>query len=73
MLFGYATWKDLSRRTRNCDGLACSSTTIILCCQLRPATRQIEFLDAIELEYSEDGELHPSQLLGEIDGSRGAG
>ena len=34
---------------------------------------QIETLDAIELEYSEDGELHPSQLLGETGGSRGAG
>ena len=35
--------------------------------------RQIESLDAIELEYSEDDDLHPSQLLGETGGSRGAG
>ena len=35
--------------------------------------RQIESLDAIELEYSEDSDLHPSQLLGETGGSRGAG
>ena len=34
---------------------------------------QIESLDAIELEFSEDGELHPSRLLGETGGSRGAG
>ena len=34
---------------------------------------QIESLDAIELEYSEEGELHPSRLLGETGGSRGAG
>ena len=35
--------------------------------------RQIESLDAIELEYSEeqDGDLHPSRLLGETGGSRG--
>ena len=37
------------------------------------ATPQIETVDAIELEYSEDGELHPSRLLGETGGSRGAG
>ena len=35
-------------------------------------TPQIETVDAIELEYSEDGELHPSRLLGEMGGSRGA-
>lgn len=35
--------------------------------------RQIRSLDAIELEYSEDGELHPSRLLGEAGGDRGAG
>ena len=34
---------------------------------------QIESLDAIELEYSENDELHPSRLLGETGGSRGAG
>ena len=37
------------------------------------AAPQIESLDAIELEHSEDGELHPSRLLGEAGGSRGAG
>ncbi len=37
------------------------------------AAPQIESLDAIELEHSEDGELHPSRLLGETGGSRGAG
>ena len=37
--------------------------------------RQIESLDAIELEYSEeqDVDLHPSQLLGETGGNRGTG
>lgn len=37
--------------------------------------RPITSLEAIELEYSEceDGELHPSRLLGETGGSRGAG
>ena len=37
--------------------------------------RQIETLDKIELEYSEDenGDLHPSRLLGETGGSRGTG
>ncbi len=35
--------------------------------------RQIESLDAIELEHAEDGELHPSRLLGETGGRRGAG
>ena len=39
----------------------------------RHVAQQIESLDAIELEYSEDGGLHPSQLLGETGGSRGAG
>ena len=36
---------------------------------------QIESLEAIELEYSEDedGDLHPSGLLGETGGSRGVG
>ena len=38
----------------------------------RHVASQIETLDAIELEYSEDGELHPSRLLGEVGGSRGA-
>ena len=32
----------------------------------------IETVDRIELEYAEDGELCPSQLLGEPEGSRGA-
>ena len=37
--------------------------------------RQIESLDAIELEYAEeeDGDLHPSRLLGESGGSLGTG
>lgn len=37
--------------------------------------RPIESLEAIELEYSEgeDSDLHPSRLLGEAGGSRGAG
>ena len=35
--------------------------------------RQIETLDTVELEHSEDGGLHPSRLLGETGGSRGAG
>lgn len=30
-------------------------------------------VDAIELEYAEVGELHPSTLLGELGGSRGSG
>ena len=34
---------------------------------------QIVSLDEIELEYSGDGELHPSRLLGETGGRRGAG
>lgn len=34
---------------------------------------QVESLNAIELEFSEDGELHPSRLLGESGGRRGAG
>lgn len=38
----------------------------------RHVTPQIETVDAIELEYSEGGELHPSRLLGEMGGSRGA-
>ncbi|MCY4429858.1 MAG: hypothetical protein OXC11_05615 [Rhodospirillales bacterium] len=36
---------------------------------------QLESLEAIELEYAEDedGDLHPSRLLGETGGSRGTG
>ena len=33
---------------------------------------EIDSLEGIELEYAEDGELHPSSLLGEAGGSRGA-
>lgn len=33
---------------------------------------RVEKLDRIELEYAEEGELCPSQLLGEPEGSRGA-
>ena len=33
---------------------------------------EIESLEEIELEYAEDGELHPSHLLGEEGGNRGA-
>jgi len=33
----------------------------------------VDSVDAIELEYAEDGELHPSVLLGELGGSKGAG
>ena len=38
--------------------------------QLSPEIRSV---DALELEYAEDGELHPSALLGEEGGARGAG
>ena len=34
---------------------------------------EIETLEGIELEYAENGELHPSRLLGEMDGTRGRG
>ena len=34
---------------------------------------EIRSVDALELEYEEGGELHPSVLLGEEGGSRGAG
>ena len=37
------------------------------------ADPQIESLDEIQLEYCEGGELHPSRLLGETGGRRGAG
>ena len=33
---------------------------------------EIDSLEEIELEYAEDGELHPSRLLGEEGGTRGA-
>lgn len=33
----------------------------------------IHSVDAVELEYAESGDLHPSRLLGEEGGSRGAG
>ena len=33
---------------------------------------EIDSLEAIELEYAGDGELHPSRLLGEEGGTRGA-
>lgn len=34
---------------------------------------EIQAVDALELEYAEDGALHPTELLGEQGGSRGAG
>jgi len=34
---------------------------------------KVESVDALELEYAEDGDLHPSVLLGELGGSRGSG
>ena len=52
----------------------CSRDRSLLASFLRQhVARQIESLDTIELEYSEDGNLHPSHLLGETGGSRGAG
>ena len=33
---------------------------------------EVDSLEAIELEYAEDGELHPSRLIGEEGGTRGA-
>ena len=33
---------------------------------------EIDSLEEVELEYAEDGELHPSRLLGEQGGTRGA-
>lgn len=38
----------------------------------RHVASEIESLEEIELEYAEDGELHPSHLLGEEGGNRGA-
>ena len=34
---------------------------------------EVHSLDAVELEYAEEGEFHPSVLLGETGGSRGSG
>jgi len=34
---------------------------------------EIRTVDRVELEYAEDGELHPATLLGETGGTRGAG
>lgn len=34
---------------------------------------QVQHVDALELEYAETGDLHPSRLLGEQGGMRGAG
>lgn len=33
----------------------------------------VQSVDAVELEYAEEGDLHPSYLLGELGGSRGSG
>ncbi len=38
----------------------------------RRVAMEIDSLEEIELEYAEDGELHPSRLLGEEGGTRGA-
>ena len=38
----------------------------------RRVATEIDSLEGIELEYAEDGELHPSRLLGEVGGTRGA-
>jgi hypothetical protein len=38
--------------------------------QVNPEIRSV---DAVELEYAESGQLHPSRLLGEHGGARGAG
>jgi hypothetical protein len=35
--------------------------------------KEIQSVDAVELEYEEEGALHPSALLGETGGSRGSG
>lgn len=34
---------------------------------------QVRSVDALELEYAEEGDLHPSSLLGEMGGGRGTG
>lgn len=39
----------------------------------RKANAEIRTVDRVELEYAEDGALHPGELLGEQGGSRGAG
>jgi len=36
-------------------------------------TDRIQTVDSVELEYAEEGDLHPSVLLGETGGSRGSG
>jgi hypothetical protein len=41
-----------------------------LAAQVSPEIRSV---DTLELEYEEEGELHPSILLGEVGGARGAG
>ena len=33
----------------------------------------VQSVEAVELEYAEEGDLHPSSLLGELGGSRGSG
>lgn len=38
----------------------------------RRVATEIDSLEEIELEYADDGELHPSRLLGEEGGNRGA-
>lgn len=38
----------------------------------RHVSAEVTSLEAIELEYAEEGELHPSSLLGEREGARGA-
>ncbi len=38
----------------------------------RRVATEIDSLEEVELEYAEDGELHPSRLLGEEGGTRGA-
>ena len=38
----------------------------------RRVATEIDSLEEVELEYAEDGELHPSRLLGEEGGNRGA-
>lgn len=35
--------------------------------------REVQTIDAVELEYAEEGSLHPSMLLGEMEGARGTG
>ncbi len=34
---------------------------------------EVQTVDDVQLEYAEDGDLHPSALLGEVGGSRGTG